>query len=313
MIKTNKGKLEYFEMNLQTILNSSLGVGTSLILGQIIPEKAAYRFVNFMARRIVSKPDRVMVKATRANQWVVAGENISSEELDRRTLAVFGSIGCSLFDFYHNLRRPQKIKDLMIFSPRFQNVFQERLEEKHGAIFIATHTSAFDLAGAALALNGLCFQTLSFPNVNDGYAWQNRIRRHLNLDVTPLSMSSLQLARERLQKGGTVLSGLDRPHPGSTYKPHFFGRPAALPVFHVRLGLRNDCPIYVIGVNTQPDGNYMIDCSDPIWMQPDSDPYAEIIKNAETVLRAGEIFIRKAPEQWAMTYPVWPEVMNAIP
>ena len=58
MIKTNKGKLEYFEMNLQTILNSSLGVGTSLILGQIIPEKAAYRFVNFMARRIVSKPDR---------------------------------------------------------------------------------------------------------------------------------------------------------------------------------------------------------------------------------------------------------------
>ena len=299
-------------MNLQTILNSSLGVGASLLLGQIIPEKAAYRFANYVARRIVSKPDRVMVRATRANQWVVAGENLTSEELDRRTLAVFGSIGCSLFDFYHNLNNNQKIIDLVAFSPRFQNVFQERLEGKRGAIFIATHTSAFDLGGAALVLNGLCFQTLSFPNVNDGYAWQNRIRRHLNLEVTPLSMSSLQLARERLQKGGTVLTGLDRPHPGSNYKPRFFGRPAALPVFHVRLGLRNNCPIYVVGVNTRPNGKYIIDCSEPIWMRPDTDTTVEIICNAEKVLQAGEVFIRKYPEQWAMTYPVWPEVMNAV-
>jgi phosphatidylinositol dimannoside acyltransferase len=312
IIKTNKGDWDNIKMNLQTILNSALGVGTSLILGQIIPEKMAYRFVNYVSRRIASNPERIMVKATRANQWVIAGENISTEELDRRTLAVFGSIGCSLFDFYHNLHKPEKIKDLVVFTPRFHKVFQERLDGKHGAIFIATHTSAFDLGGAALALNGLCFQTLSFPNVNDGYAWQNRIRRRLNLEVTPLSMSSLQLARERLQNGGTVLSGLDRPHPGSAYKPRFFGRPAALPVFHVRLGLRNDCPIYVVGTNTQPDGNYVIDCSEPIWMQSDPDPYKEIIKNAEKVLLAGEVFIRNAPEQWAMTYPVWPEVMNAV-
>jgi len=300
-------------MNIQTILNSSLGVGTSLVLGQIIPERIAYRFVNYVSRQVVSRPERIMVKATRANQWVIAGENISPEELDRRTFGVFCSIGRSLFDFYHNLHHPQKIKDLVIFSPHFQQVFQERLEGKQGAIFISTHTSAFDLGGAALALNGLHFQTLSFPNVNDGYAWQNRIRRRLNLEVTPLSMSSLQLARERLQKGGTVLSGLDRPHPGSNYKPRFFGRPAALPVFHVRLGLRNDCPIYVVGTNTRPDGKYIIDSSEPIWMQPDPDPYQEIIKNAERVLLAGEVFIRNAPDQWAMTYPVWPEVMNAVP
>jgi lauroyl/myristoyl acyltransferase len=313
MINTNKGDWKVFEMDLQSIINSYLGVGAALALGQIIPEKAAYRFVNFVAHRIVSKPDRAMVKAVRANQWVVSGEKLSPDELDRRTLAVFGSIGCSLFDFYHNLRNLKRIRQLVIFSPRFQAVFQERLEGKQGAIFITPHTSAFDLAGAALALNGLRFQTLSFPNVNDGYAWQNRIRRHLGLEVTPLNMSSLQLARERLQKGGTVLTGLDRPHPGSNYKPRFFGRPAALPVFHVRLGLRTNCPIYVVGVLTQPDGKYIIDCSEPIWMKPHRNPNVEIISNAEKVLQAGEVFIRKAPEQWAMTYPVWPEVMNAVP
>ena len=148
-------------MNIQTILNSSLGVGTSLVLGQIIPERIAYRFVNYVSRQVVSRPERIMVRATRANQWVIAGENISPEELDRRTFGVFCSIGRSLFDFYHNLHHPQKIKDLVIFSPHFQQVFQERLEGKQGAIFISTHTSAFDLGGAALALNGLHFQTLS--------------------------------------------------------------------------------------------------------------------------------------------------------
>ena len=100
-------------MNLQTILNSSLGVGASLLLGQIIPERAAYRFAHYVAKRIVSKPERIMVKATRANQWVVSGETLSATELDQRTLAVFGSIGCSLFDFYHNLNNHKKILDLV--------------------------------------------------------------------------------------------------------------------------------------------------------------------------------------------------------
>jgi lauroyl/myristoyl acyltransferase len=313
IIKVEEGAIGLLRMDSRSIFNSSFAVGTALALGRMIPNRAGYRFANFVARRVASKPDRAMVKATRANQWVISGEKLSSAELDQRTLAVFCSIGYCLFDFYHNLQDLKKIKELVNFTPGFQVVFQERMAEKQGAIFIAPHTSAFDLAGAALALNGLRFQTLSFPDVNDGYAWQNRIRRQLGLEITPLSMSSLPLARERLQKGGTVLTGLERPNPGSKYKPRFFGRPAALPVFHVRLGLRNESPIYVVGVITDHAGKYWIDCSEPVWMKPHPDPTLEIISNAEKVLQAGEPFIRDHPEQWAMTYPVWPEVLNAIP
>lgn len=300
-------------MDLQSILVGGLGVGMSIALGQITPERWGYRLVNFVSRQIVRNPDRSFVKATRANQWVISGQTLSAAELDEQTLNVFRSIGCCLFDFYHNLHRPKKIQQMVDFSERMEAVLDERNSGKQGAIFITPHTSAFDLAGAALAMHGLCYQTLSFPKVNDGYAWQNRIRRELGLEVTPLSMASLQQARERLQKGGTVLSGLDRPHPGSNYKPRFFGRPAALPVFHVRLGLKTHCPVYVVAVVTQPNGKYFLDCSEPIWMNPDPDPQKEIITNAEKVLQVGETFIRDHPEQWAMTYPVWPEVLNAVP
>jgi lauroyl/myristoyl acyltransferase len=39
----------------------------------------------------------------------------------------------------------------------------------------------------------------------------------------------------------------------------------------------------------------------------------EIEKNAEKVLKAAEPFIRAHPEQWAMTYPVWPFALKQMP
>jgi KDO2-lipid IV(A) lauroyltransferase len=39
----------------------------------------------------------------------------------------------------------------------------------------------------------------------------------------------------------------------------------------------------------------------------------EIVQNAENVLKVAEGFIRQAPGQWEMTFPVWPEAMNEVP
>jgi lauroyl/myristoyl acyltransferase len=48
-------------------------------------------------------------------------------------------------------------------------------------------------------------------------------------------------------------------------------------------------------------------------MEPDEDPVKEIEKNAEKVLKAAEPFIRDHPEQWSMTYPVWPFALDEMP
>ena len=39
----------------------------------------------------------------------------------------------------------------------------------------------------------------------------------------------------------------------------------------------------------------------------------ELIVNAEAVLKVAEGYLKKAPEQWAMFYPVWPQVLNETP
>jgi len=301
-------------VNLQSAINSSLGVGIALLLGRITPNVVGYPVAQTIARIIAGQKKTTMVAAVRSNQWVVRGEKFSRQQLDDCALDVFRSQAHCLFDFYHNLHRPEKVQDLFQLTPAFQKVFDERLEGKQGALFLLPHLSAFDLGGYAMAMRGLQLQVLSIPKINSGYAWQNHMRRQQGLETTPTTPSALHQARLRLEQGGTVLTGLDRPNPGSSYKPRFFGHPAALPVFYIRLAINTHVPIYVVSVIARADGSsYLIDTSEPITMKPNSDPHQEIIQNAETVLRAGEVFIRSHPEQWAMFFPVWPDLLVNTP
>jgi lauroyl/myristoyl acyltransferase len=300
-------------ITLQSVINSSFGVGVALLAGQLMPKALGYPLARYVAWRISRNKNSSMVRAVRTNQWVIRGERSSSAELDEATRAVFQSTTHVLFDFYHNLRRPKVVCKLIHFTPAFEKMFKERLEGKSGAMFVSPHVGPFDLTGYSLALRGLKVQILSVPEVNSGYAWQNQMRRRQGMDITPISVSAIQAARIRLQNNGTVLTGLDRPVPNSTYAPTFFGRPAPVPVFYIRLALRVNAPIYVVCAYTTPEGIYMLDTSEPIWMKSYKDPHEEVLRNAEAVLKVGEVYIRDHPGQWAMFYSVWPDVISKIP
>jgi lauroyl/myristoyl acyltransferase len=300
-------------MNLMSIINSSLGIGTALAVGRMLPESLGYGLADFVASRLAARRNSSMVRTVRANQWVVRGGGLTSAELDEIVLRVFKSNARCLFDFYHNLNDPEKILQMVRFSPRFQAIFDERKKAERGAFFVAPHLSAFDLTGLALAGMGLSFQILSYPQPGSGYTWQNKLRDERGLEVTPTSIASMQQARLRLQAGGTVLSGLDRPVPDSDILPRFFGRPAPVPVFYTRLALKTGVPVYVVAVSTLSDGGYQLDCSEPVEMVSAADPHEEVIQNSERVLQEGEKFIRKNPDQWSMFYPLWPEAQEEIP
>ena len=62
----------------------------------------------------------------------------------------------------------------------------------------------------------------------------------------------------------------------------------------------------------QPDGTFIIDASEPIVMEARPDLMEENRVNVEKVLKPTENFIRKYPTDWAMFYPVWPEVFPLL-
>ena len=110
-----------------------------------------------------------------------------------------------------------------------------------------------------------------------------------------------------------MLTGIDRPIPEPKACPRFFGRPAALPMHHVFLAAKAQVPVMVMVTIQQPDGKYHVMTSEPIEMDPHPDREVEALQNAEKVLRVAARYIQKAPQQWSVSLPVWPETLDLIP
>ncbi len=175
--------------------------------------------------------------------------------------------------------------------------------------------SNFDLIGRAVVLRGLPLHILSYPQPNGGYRWQNELRQLPNMLVTPMSIEALRQASDTLRANRVVITGVDRPlpNPDAKYRPRFFGLPSAMPVFHVRLALKHNLPVIVLSGHRQKNGRYCLWASEPIWMKRSTDLIEETVTNAEKVLTVIADFIRKYPQQWAMFYPVWPQVRASVP
>ena len=48
-------------------------------------------------------------------------------------------------------------------------------------------------------------------------------------------------------------------------------------------------------------------------MERKADRYSEIMVNAENILKISQQIISQVPEQWAMYYPVWPDLVDQVP
>lgn len=298
-------------MKLQDLYDSALGIGLVLWLAKIVPPPVGYRLGSILATWMSSRKRSEGVQAVRANQWIISEKQKTAQELDELAERVFRFSSRAIYDFYHTLSHPGKTLDIVEIDEKIEHYFNEK--DSHNAVFVAPHLSSFEIVGRALGLKGYQFQILSYPNPGSGYQWQNRIRSESGLEITPISIQSLQQARIRLQDGGSILTGLDRPVDDKKYRPQFFGYPSTAPVFYTRMALQAKVPVVIVTALPREGGGYRLEISDPIWMKAYPDLHTEYIKNTEAVLRVAEGYIRAYPDQWLMFYPVWPESLSEVP
>jgi KDO2-lipid IV(A) lauroyltransferase len=294
-------------ISFQSIINSRFGVGLAMGLGRSMPPRLGYRIARFVAKQIGARPHLGIVQAVRCNQAVVGGGELSPQELDRRVIETFVQTGYCLYDLYHNLWNPAAINDLIDWTPAIDQLVNGRQNASQGLTIVGIHLSNFDFVAQAASMRGLRAMALGLPDPGGGYQWQNDIRRESGFEVVPASVTALRQAAKLLEQGGTVMTGLDRPLAESKYMPRFFGRPTTLPVMHIMLALKTHTPVIVAAAFRDERGCYHIEISEPVWMQDYPDHHQEIERNAETVLEIAAGFIRRAPTQWSMFYPVWPD------
>lgn len=301
-------------MTLQDVLNGPLGVSFVLGLAQVLPPRLGHRLATRLGNIYAGWKRLPSVQAARANQWVVAGGGLSAVRLDELTRGVYCSTARGFYDYYHNLNNHQAALELVEIDRTFKDLIEQNHSGHQGVLLVIPHISNFDLFGHAAVFNGLNFQVLSYAQPPAGYRMQNNIRSLEGMQVTPISIESIHQAIQRMQQGGAVVTGVDRPVGGETScRPLFFGRPSCLPTGYVRLALKAGVPVVVICGQTLPNGHYRLAASVPIYIQSYLDKTEGLLQNAQSVLAVIEGLIRRAPEQWAMFYPVWPEALLEIP
>jgi lauroyl/myristoyl acyltransferase len=299
-------------LDLQSVINSRIGVGLALGLGRIVPTSVGYRWADWLAMLISTQKEASMYRAVRANQWVIHGGDLSLHELDQAVKAVFRNTAYCLYDFYHHMDRYSEIEKRIRFRPEIEALLDHRGEGDSGTVIVVLHLSNFDLVAREAARRGLKGMILAYPNPGKGYQWQNALRRRSGLDLVPTSTKAIRHAIRRLKQGENVLTGIDRPIQNVKYRPTFFGRPANLPVHHIHLALAATAPVIVVAAINRPGGIYDILVSEAIRMQTCSDRDKEILLNAEKVLTVAEGMIHQAPEQWSMFFPVWPRIQKKL-
>jgi len=300
-------------MSLQSLINSPLGIGLILTIGKIIPPRMGFSLADRTARFLTRKTQADFVRGARANQWVVTGESLAADALDDQVFENFRLTARILYDLYHNINDHDAIRQRVTISPKLTAFLENRIGAGEGTLLVAPHLSNFDMAGRAIVLHGFDVQALSYPRPPGGYQWQNQLRKDAGMNITPMSVESMRAAKARLKGGGAVLTGIDRPVEDTNYHPRFFGYPTNLPTSYVRMALQTNSAIVVIACVGTPLEDYYVECSDLIYLEQVDDPVAEIEVNAEKVLAEMEPFIRAQPEQWAMTYPVWPFALDKMP
>jgi KDO2-lipid IV(A) lauroyltransferase len=213
------------------------------------------------------------------------------------------------YDLFHYLDNPEMLHNQVDYSPRAHETILNSQVSEQGVVVLGVHMSSFDAVMQATAHKGLRAMALSLPQPDEAVEWQHNYRRKAGVEILPASVSNIRQIIRRLKDGETALTGLDRPMPNPKYRPRFFGRPANVPVHYIPLAIKAKVPVVVMAAIRRKDGTYQVLSSDYLELQPHTNRQAELVQNAEKVLRVAEGFIRQAPQQWAIVQPVWTDIV----
>lgn len=299
-------------MDYEKLINDKQFIQTVIKLIRIIPAQPGEKLASRLGSYLGTKHELDFVRFLRANQWVIGGEALTSAQLDQAVRENISSIARAFFLLFKYHDNQKKLGALLNLTPRAKEIIRMSQEEKQGFIIVTLHTSSFDLVLQSGSYNGLRGLMISLPDTNEALEWQHNLRREVGTPVLPASFESIRQAVKILKTGGTVFTGIDRPIPGLKNKLRFFGRLASLPVHHVHMALMANVPIVVAVSHFQEDGRLRLSISEFIEMEDAPTKQQRIIKNAEKILKIGEKFLLEAPHEWAVYFPVWPEVLSKL-
>ena len=292
-------------MKAQKVFGSATGMMLGIAIARMTPKRFGYWLAARIAQLMAWRRNELFC-TLRTNLAHVLPDDIDAQALDAAAERVIYHAGVSYYDLF----RVGVDDHIAGRAPiRYDPVEWERtiaaLTDGRGTVLVGPHVGNFDLAAQWIAAQGIEIQALSLADPTTGNRAQNWLRRRRGMIVTPISVTALRMAMERLRKGGVVLTGVDRPVSPHDEPVLFFDAPARLPDGHVRLALQTDAWVVAASCVLEPDGCWVLHMAPPLEMERTGKRDADIRHNVRRVLKVIEALIRLAPDQWMMFEPVW--------
>jgi len=291
---------------LQWVLGGPLGIGLGLIIARILPPRVGYWLAGLLTSRVV-KTRGVMYRNLRCNLAHVM-PHLDAETLDNLAARGMRHAGRTYYDMLR-ARIRDYVEDRVLVEVA-KDAWETTLEagrDDRGLVLVGPHVSNYDLVSQWMAAHGVEMQALSLTSPGWGGKVVNSIRRHRGIVMTPISMASLRSALERLETGGVIVTGADRPASMDDDLLPFFEDPAPMPTGHIRLALRANARVQVVSCHQDEEGVYHLVLSPLLEMEEMGDREETVRHNALRVLAIMEERIRAFPDQWLMFVPVWPQ------
>lgn len=296
-------------MFLIKLIFSRIGPHLGLFLVRILPKKWAYRVGEWIVKLLLSNQHSDLYMGVRANQAVVRNLPYEHEKLHEAVREVLLNSANGFVDWFRTMAFSEDLESLPCSIDA--HIIEEgyRLQkEGYGLIYVGAHLSSFNMFFMKLAQSKFPVQILSYAQVKGSYKTDNLFRKRFGLNVTPIAPQSLRQAFKRLQGGGFVLTGVDRPDTGGE-KLKFFGRTTTLPIGHARLALRTGARLLIGAVKKVNPGQYHVTGSQVIVPSISGDSKSDAIRLTQQILEHLEELIKERPSEWMMFLPLWPEVL----
>jgi lauroyl/myristoyl acyltransferase len=300
-------------IDLQGIMYSRLGLSLLSFVGRMTPPSVGYKIAGLVAGWVAAQRRSGLVRAIRTNQWVIRGASLDKEALDQAVDNNLKSIAHSLYSLHHYIHNIEAANHLVELDPVSRGLAERPELSDQGLILAGLHLSNFDLILQSMCIQGLKALVLTIPDPQGGRRIEYEMRKRTGMNLVPASVSAMRQAVDHLERGGVVLTGIDRPVSDLKARPSFFGYPSSLPVHHIYLAMKAAVPVMIVAARLGTDGLYHVRTSEPIAMETYPDQEKGKLRNAERVLKEAEKFILQAPDQWNMSLPVWPDLMDSVP
>jgi len=300
-------------INLQSIINSQMGVRTVSFLGRTIPPAIGYPTADLVTGWMTSRRHSNLIRAIRTNQWVIRGENPDKEVLDEAVRETLQNIGHSLYSLHHYVHDLEAVQERLDLNLIARGLVEQPEFSDMGLMLVGLHLSNFDLILQSMCMQGLKALVLTIPDPQNGRRLEYEMRKRTGMNLIPASLNAMRQAVQHLEAGGVVLTGMDRPVINPKVRPSFFRRPSNLPVHHIYLAMKARVPVMIVAARLGTDDRYHVTTSEPIAMETFPDHEKGTLHNAERVLKVAERFVSQAPEQWSISLPVWPDLLDKVP